>query len=74
VEFGEAWKRYLAAEGREAPSKGQQAQQASIDAGFQSVRHEQQRRFVALNRAAKDPINTRVVADVAPLNRFSRTE
>lgn len=71
-DFEEAWNRYLPAAVRRNTSTGQQRQQTAVHAGSDDLYPEQQKRVVALAPTAKNPTNMRVVANVAPLNRFLR--
>lgn len=62
ADFEESWARYLPMDAE----KGQQGQQASVYAGPAHFSEGQQELLVADQKNAKSPINTRVVADVAP--------
>jgi len=67
ADFEDPWDRYLVSTSLEGMKEGQQGQQASIYAGPSDFREGQQEWPVAGPESEKSPINTRVVADVAPL-------
>ena len=62
ADFEESWARYLP----QPSEKGQQGQQASVYAGSDDFPEGQHTSPVAPDRVEESPINTRVVADVAP--------
>ncbi len=65
ADLEESWARYLDDPPGSA-HEGQQGQQASVHAGFNTNGEGQQGSPVAAAESAESPVNTRVVADVAP--------
>jgi hypothetical protein len=63
ADFEDAWQRYVLRN----PGKGQQGQQASVHTGSGCFSKGQQLAFVADSRVPESRVNTRFVADVAPL-------